>query len=83
MPIRNLYLYLSAVVGQFREAVTGSADEFEAKKALWKAAVVIFEVADDPRPWLDQLRMIAVNLIKPNRIESTIRSAERKAMSNA
>lgn len=80
MAVRNVERYLTAVVGDYRETCAlGFPDEWEAKQALWKAAVVICEVADDAEPWLDELRAIALDVLKASRIEPTIHSARRRA----
>ena len=80
MTIRDADRYLAAVVSDYRQTcATGFPDEGEAKRALWKAAVVVCEVADDAEPWLAELRVIAADVLKPSRIESTVRSARRRA----
>jgi hypothetical protein len=81
MAIRNIRRYLSAVIEEYRKACRdGFANEYEAKKALWHAAIVIFRTADDPEPYLDELRDIALDTgLRPTRIETTIHSAERQA----
>ena len=84
MAVRNVDQYLTAVVGDYRETCAlGFPDEWAAKQALWKAAVVVCEVADDPEPWLDELRGIALlDVLKASRIETTIQSARRRAGGN-
>jgi hypothetical protein len=85
MSIRNTDRYLSAVLDEFRDdCIEGFANEYEAKKSLWHTAVVVFEVADDPEPWLDELRDIALDAwerghYRPRQIEGTINSARRRA----
>jgi len=80
MTIRNADRYLTAVVSEYRAARTaGFTDEYAAKQALWKAAVIVCEVAGNPEPWLSELRGIAADVLKASRIEATIRSARRKA----
>lgn len=83
MVIRNPSRYLDAVVEEYREdVISGFPNEYEAKRALWKTAVIIFETADNPDPWLDEIRDIALDVIRPQRIAGTIRSAERRANSD-
>jgi hypothetical protein len=78
--VRNAGRYLAAVVDEYGQTCAlGFSDEWEAKQALWKAAVVVCEVADDPEPWLDELRVIALDVLKASRIETTIQSARRRA----
>jgi hypothetical protein len=78
--IRNASRYLTAVIGEYGQTCAlGFPDEFAAKQALWKAAVVVCEVADDPEPWLDELRAIALDVLKAGRIETTLQSARRRA----
>jgi hypothetical protein len=80
MSIRNQSAYLGAVISDFAGQVTaGFPDEYAAKTALWKAAVTIWEVADDPDVYLDQLRELTLACMRPTRAEATIRSAERRA----
>lgn len=80
MAIRNPSRYLSAVVQEFRDDVAdGFANEYEAKRALWKTAIIIFETADNPDPWLDEIRDIALDVIKAQRIAQTISSARKRA----
>lgn len=80
MVIRNIDRYLRAVLDEYRDdCATGFPDEYAAKQALWKAAVIVWEVADDPQPWLDELRNLALDILKASRIEPTIQSARRKA----
>jgi hypothetical protein len=80
MTVRNVDRYLTAVLDEYRETcAAGFSDEYAAKQALWKAAVIVWEVADDPEPWLDQLRNIALGVLKASRIEPTIYSARRRA----
>jgi len=79
--IRDADRYLAAVVSDYRQTcATGFADEGEAKRALWKAAVVVCEVASNPDLWLSELRTIALDTLKESRIETTIRSAKRRAV---
>ena len=79
MTTRSPDRYLTVVVSDYRAACAlGFTDEYAAKQALWKAAVVVCEVAGNPEPWLNELRSIAANVLKASRIESTIRSAKRK-----
>jgi hypothetical protein len=79
--VRNAGNYLTAVVDEYRETCAqGFPDEWAAKQVLWKAAVVVYEVADDAEPWLDELRAIAlVAGLKTGQVESTVKSARRKA----
>jgi hypothetical protein len=78
--VRNPDRYLTAVVDEYRETcAAGFPDEWAAKQVLWKAAVVVYEVADDPDPWLDELRAIALDVLKPARVEGTLQSARRRA----
>lgn len=84
MSVRNVDKYLDAVVRDCRDDfAAGFANDYEARQRLWKSSVVIWEVADDPEPWLDELRQIALDTIRATQIESTIRSAERKAADHA
>ena len=81
MTIRNVDRYLTAIVDEYRETcAAGFSDEYTAKQALWKAAVIVWEVADDAEPWLDELRNIALDVLKASRIETTIQSARRRAV---
>jgi hypothetical protein len=76
--------YLDAVVREYREdCEAGFPNDFEARKKLWRAAVIVCESADYPEPWLDMLRNLSVGIIKPSGISATIRSAARKAASHA
>jgi hypothetical protein len=78
--IRNLDAYLARVVVNYRDACApGFPDDFEAKRALWQVAVSVCEIAADPGPWLDQLREIALDHLKASQVESTVRSAARRA----
>jgi hypothetical protein len=78
--VKNVDRYLAAVIAEYRAAcAAGFTDEYAAKQALWKTAVVVCEVANSPEPWLSELRGIAADVLKPSRIESTIRSAKRRA----
>jgi hypothetical protein len=81
MNVRNVDRYLTAVVDEYRDDCAGGfPDEYEAKRAVWKAAVIVWEVADDAEPWLDELRTIAlVAGLKAGQVESTVKSAKRKA----
>jgi hypothetical protein len=81
MTVRNIGRYLAAVVEEYRKACRhGFVNEYEGKKALWHAAIVIYRTADDPEPYLDKLRDIALDTgLRPTRIETTIHSAERQA----
>lgn len=83
MVVRNLGRYLGAVVEEYE--TTDFDSDFEQRRALWKAAVVIYEQAgeDDAEPWLNRLRDASLGLIKPTRIETTIRSAHRRVLGNA
>jgi len=84
MSVRNLTAYIDAVISECEEIfdATGPTrnEMFEARKALWHAAVVIYEVAgDEADEYLDVLRNSAVTVIRPTAaIESTIRSAGRR-----
>lgn len=85
MSVTDADRYLTAVIADYRERCdSGFSDEYAAKGALWKAAVVVLETASDPEPWLDQLRAIARDVsiggkpFKASRIESVIRSARRR-----
>jgi hypothetical protein len=78
--VRNPARYLSALVAEYRaECATGFASDYRARLRLWHAALVVFEVSEDPDPWLDRLRDLSLGHIRPSQIETTIRSAERKA----
>lgn len=87
MSIKSQDRYLTAVISEFRDdCLNGFTDEYDAKKSLWHTAVVVFEVADDPGPWLDEIRDIALDAFtrqhyRPRQIEGTISSARRKAES--
>jgi hypothetical protein len=81
MTIRNIERYLTAVIAEYRDDCAGGfPDEYAAKTALWKAAVIVWEVASDPAPWIDELRLIALDVLKASRIETTIQSARRRAV---
>ncbi len=78
--VRNVERYLSAVIAEYRdECATGFPNDYEARRKLWHCAVVVCETTDDPEPWLDQLRELSPGHIRPTQVETTIRSAERKA----
>lgn len=85
MSITNTDRYIQAVINEFSgDCINGFDNEYEAKKSLWHTAVVVFEVADDPDPWLDEIREIALDAFlrghyRPRQIEGTINSARRKA----
>ncbi len=80
MPIRNVARYLATIVEKYRDdCAAGFPDEWEAKRALWKAAVIVWDTADDADPWIDELRNIALDVLKASRIETTIQSARRRA----
>jgi hypothetical protein len=78
--IRNPDRYLAKAVTNYRQdCASGFTDVGQAKRALWQVAVNVFEIADDPAPWLDQLRQIAAGHLKPGQIDSTVNSARRRA----
>jgi hypothetical protein len=78
--IRNPDAYLAKAVTNYRDdCVTGFSDAFAAKMALWQVAVSVYEIANDPEPWVGQLREIALAHLKASQIESTVRSAARRA----
>jgi hypothetical protein len=78
--IRNPDAYLARAVTNYRDdCVTGFSDPFAAKVALWQVAVSVYEIAVDPGPWIDELRAIARDHLKAGQIESTVRSAARRA----
>ena len=78
--IRNPERYLAKAVTNYRDdCASGFTDAGEAKRALWQVAVNVLEIAADPAPWLDQLRQIAADHLKPGQIDSTVSSARRKA----
>ena len=85
MSVRNTDRYLSAVIKEFRDdCIEGFANEYDAKKSLWHTAIVVFEVADDQEPWLDEIRDIALDAFqrqhyRMRQIEGTINSARKKA----
>jgi hypothetical protein len=80
MTIRNVARYLATIVEKYRDdCAAGFPDEWEAKGALWKAAVIVCDVADEPDPWIDELCIIALDVLKASRIETTIHSARRRA----
>lgn len=89
MSIKNTDRYLAAVIEEFRQDCIGGFDnEYKAKRSLWHTAVVVFEVADDPEPYLDEIRGIALDAwlrghYRPRQIEGTINSARRRASENA
>lgn len=75
--------YLNAVIKEYAAEVGGGfTNDFEARKSLWYAAVIVFESAEDPKPWLDMLRNLSVDVIKPGAIANAIRSAERRVASH-
>ena len=78
----NVDRYLAAIVREYRENCECGefANDYEAKRALWKAAVWVFERASDPQPYLDQLREASVGTVKPSRVEGTINSARKRVM---
>lgn len=79
----NTTKYLSTIVNRYQQEVrAGFENEFEAKRALWIACVAIFERAEQPDVWLAYLRKLSNGIIRPWHIESSIRSAERKAASH-
>lgn len=70
--------YAARVVTEFCDEVTGT--DFEARKKLWKSAVVLYEVSPDPEHWIGYLRTAALdNGMRAVDIEATIRSARQKA----
>jgi hypothetical protein len=80
--IRNPDRYLVTVVDSYRDDCDqGFSDDWAAKQALWKAAVVVYETADDPEAWLDVLAAVATGVagLKAGQVESTIKSARHKA----
>jgi hypothetical protein len=78
--ISNPDAYLARAIVNYRdECAPGFPDDYEAKRALWRVAVAVYEIAGDPGPWLDQLREIARHQLKPGQIDSTVKSAARKA----
>jgi hypothetical protein len=78
MAIRNPHAYLTKVIDGYRaECAAGFTGEYAARLRLWHAARVVCENADDTAPWLAQLRDLSLGHIRPNQIESTIRSAAR------
>jgi len=78
--IRNPDAYLAkTVVGYRDDCAAGFSDDFAAKGALWHVALVVYEIADDPAPWIDQLRAIAADYLKSGQIDSTVNSARVKA----
>jgi hypothetical protein len=80
--IRNPDRYLAKAVTNYRDdCVSGFTDDGEAKRALWQVAVNVYEIANeaDAERWIDQLRRIAADHLKPGQIDSTVRSAARKA----
>jgi len=80
MMIRDPDAYLAKAVINFRDdCAIGFSDDFAAKAALWQVAVNVFEIAVDPGPWIDELRAIARDHLKAGQIESTVRSAARRA----
>ena len=79
--VRDAARYLSAVVAEYRaECATGFSNDYDARRKLWHCAVVVFEVAENPEPWLDQLRELSLGHVRPTQIETTIRSAGLKAV---
>lgn len=80
MTVRNLGRYLRAVIDEYeRECAEGFSDEYAAKQSLWRHAVVVFEIADDPDDYVNELRELALDVLKVRRIEQTIQSARRRA----
>jgi hypothetical protein len=80
MIIRDPGAYLAKAVINYRDdCAIGFSDDFAAKAALWQVAVNVYEIADDPGPWIDQLCRIARDYLKPGQIDSTVKSAARKA----
>jgi hypothetical protein len=78
--IRNPDAYLAKAVTNYRDdCATGFTDVGQAKRALWQVAVNVYEIAADPAPWISELRAIAAGHLKPGQIDSTVRSAARKA----
>lgn len=82
MPITAIYdpdAYAERVITEFKDDHTGA--DFETRKKLWKSAVVIYEVSQDPEPWIECLRVAALgNGMRVVDVETTIRSAQRKAV---
>ena len=78
--IRNPGRYLAKAVINYRDdCAAGFSDEFAAKGALWQVAVSVYEIAADPGPWIDQFRQIARDHLKAGQVESTVKSAARRA----
>lgn len=77
----NAARYLAAVVTEFEQDCQDQTG-FDLKRRLWKAAVIVFENAPDPQPWLDQLENAASSAgMRMTAILATFRSAERRVNS--
>lgn len=78
MNINYTTRYLDAVVAEYE------ADSFdnvwEAKKKLWKCAVIVWENDPKPEGRINQLRDLALDHgVKPTDIGTTIESARKRA----
>ena len=85
MKIGNVGRYLGAVVREFsRECDEGFPNAFDAKRKLWKSAVIVWEIDPEPTARIEQLRETALDYgLRATDVSTTIESARRKAASHA
>ena len=78
--VHNPDAYLAKAICNFRDDCTaGFGNVFAGKRALWQVAVNVYEVADDPEPWIGELISIALGCMRQRHVESAISGAARKA----
>ena len=74
----NVERYLNAVVAEYETGIFENI--WEAKKALWKCAVIIWELDPEPEARIAVLRDRALDHgVKPTDIGTTIESARKRA----
>jgi hypothetical protein len=77
--VNNPDAYLTTVTSTYQRLCDrGDSREHELRNELWRAALAVFRVADNPEPWLDLLRDASFELIKASWIETTITSARNE-----
>jgi hypothetical protein len=77
--VRNPDAYLCKAVCNFRDDCTaGFSDVFAGKRVLFQVAINIYEIAEDPDPWIGELIDIALGHMKQRHVESAINGAARK-----
>jgi len=69
--------YLTRAIDEFASDADAT---FESRKRLWQMFVLVYELSNDPEPWVDKLLDIAATAgMKQRDIQTTLVSALRRA----